>query len=44
MKIYPSHNTNVHYIMPPHVQLGMDPRFEGLNLEIVIICNKQHLL
>jgi hypothetical protein len=40
MRVWPSHNTKIHYNMPPYVKVGINLRFKGFNLEIMFICNR----
>ncbi len=39
-KTWPSHNTKIHYGIPPYVKVGINLRFKSLNLKIMFICNK----
>ncbi len=36
-----SHNIEIHYSMPPFVDVGIDLMFKGLNLKIMFICSKK---
>jgi hypothetical protein len=42
-KTWPLHNLKIHYNMAPFVKVGIYLSFKGLNLDIMFICNKQHL-
>ncbi len=42
-RTWPLHNNNIHYSMPPFVEMGIDLRFKGLNLEIMFIYNIPNL-
>jgi hypothetical protein len=42
-KIWPSHNTKIHYGMSPFMDMDIDPRFRGLNLGSMFIYIKNHL-
>jgi hypothetical protein len=43
-RTWPSQNINIDYSMPPFMEVDIDSRFGGLDLQILFICNKQHLL
>jgi hypothetical protein len=36
-----SYNIEIHYCMPPFVDVGINLRFKGLNLKIMRICSKK---
>ncbi len=43
-RTWPLLNIEIHYNMAPSMQVGIDPRIGRLNMRIMFICSKQHLL